>query len=142
MSPIIGQSIESDHYDEINSTFRVINLTNDVIVVMRTCEMDHMLHLLHINQSYLSHNPTPIHLHHEKLELLCYELNNQAVLRKGIDLDNDVVPRALQADHYTWYIMPEGGAYVYDAWQTPQTFNPNMVFLVKYQPGYGVIEGG
>jgi hypothetical protein len=142
MFPFIGQSMESDHYHEINSTFQVIGLTTKLIMVMRTCDMDHMLHLLQIDQSSLSHNPTPIHLHHEKLELLCYELKKHEVLRKGIDLDNDVIPRALQAQHYTWYIMPEGGAYVYDAWQTPPTFNPNIVLLVQYQPGYGVSEGG
>jgi hypothetical protein len=81
MFPFIGQNMESEHYDEINSTFQVIGLTTEVIVVMRTCDMDHMSHLLQIDQSSLSHNPTPIHLHHEKLELLCYELNKQEVLR-------------------------------------------------------------
>jgi hypothetical protein len=38
--------------------------------------------------------------------------------------------------------MPEGGAYVYDAWQTTRTFNPNIVLFVRRQEGYGVVEGG
>jgi hypothetical protein len=63
------------------------------------------------------------------------------VLRSGIYLTNDVVPPALKALRYSWYIMPEGGAYVYDAWQTPQLFNPNIVFLVQYQYRYGRSEG-
>jgi hypothetical protein len=109
---------------------------------MRTCDMDQMLHLLCINQSSLSHATTTKLLYHMKLELLCYKLNEQAVLRNGIDLDSDVIPRALEAELFTWYIMPEGGAYVYDAWQTARTFNPNIILLVQRQPGYGVDEGG
>jgi hypothetical protein len=38
--------------------------------------------------------------------------------------------------------MPEGGAYVYDAWQTSKSPNPNIVLLVKQQEAYGVVEGG
>jgi hypothetical protein len=77
-----------------------------------------------------------------KLELLCDELNKKTVLKRGIYLKTDVTPHTLEAKGYTWYIMSEGGAYVYDAWHTSRTFNPNRVLFVRHQEGYGVVEGG
>jgi hypothetical protein len=115
MFPFIWQKLESDHYDEINSTFQVIGLTSEVIIVMRTCDMDEMLHLQQINQSSLSHATTTKQLHHMKLELLCDDLNRQKILRNGNYLATDVIPQALEAEKYTWHIMQEGGAYAYDA---------------------------
>jgi hypothetical protein len=38
--------------------------------------------------------------------------------------------------------MPEGGAYVWDAWLTNLTYNPNIVLFVKRQANYGTNEGG
>jgi hypothetical protein len=38
--------------------------------------------------------------------------------------------------------MPKGGAYVYDAWQTSKSYNPNIVLLAQHQDSYGVVEGG
>jgi hypothetical protein len=120
----------------------VIGLTPEVIIVMRTCDMDDMLHLQHINQTSLAQATTIKQLQHIKLELLCDELNKKQVLKHGIDLKTNVIPHVVEAQGYTWYIIPEGGAYVYDAWRTSNTFNPNIVLFVRHQERYGVVEGG
>jgi hypothetical protein len=104
--------------------------------------MNNMLHIQHINTNSLHQATTTIQLHHMKLELLCDELNNITALRHGIALQTYAIPLTLEAEGYTWYIMPEGGAYVYDAWQTSRTFNPTIVLLVQHQEDYGVVEGG
>jgi hypothetical protein len=77
----------------------------------------------------LSHDTDPLLLLHQKLELLCDELNIQRILRDGIDLTIAVMPPPLKALLYAWYFMSEGGAYVYDSWATPLLFNPNIIWL-------------
>jgi hypothetical protein len=51
------------------------------------------------------------------------------------------MPPPLKSLQYSWYIMPEGGAYVYDSWVSPLLYNPNIVVLHKYEPGFGRGEG-
>jgi hypothetical protein len=38
--------------------------------------------------------------------------------------------------------MPEGGAYIWDAWQTSLSYTLNIVLFVKRQAAYGLNEGG
>jgi hypothetical protein len=38
--------------------------------------------------------------------------------------------------------MPEGGAYVWDAWRTTQDSNPNIDIFVRFHANYGLNEGG
>ncbi len=89
----------------------------------------------------MSHDTEPLLLLHQNLELLCNELNIQNILRDGIDLTSAVMPSPLKSLFYSWYVMPEGGAYVYDSWASHLLFNPNIILLDKYQIGYGRFEG-
>jgi hypothetical protein len=47
--------------------------------------------------------------------MCCEALNKDAVLRYGIGLSAKLIPLPIEIAGYTWYIMPEGGAYVWDA---------------------------
>ena len=100
-----------------------------------------MLHVLRCNQTLLCHDTDPLLLLHQKLELLCDELNRQRILRDGYELTSAVMPPPLKTLFNAWYLMPEGGAYVYDSWATNLLFNPNIILLDKYQVGYGRGEG-
>jgi hypothetical protein len=46
------------------------------------------------------------------------------MLQFGIALTTRVVPYPLEVEGYSWYIMPEGGAYVWDTWHTNLAYNP------------------
>jgi hypothetical protein len=74
--------------------------------------------------------------------MICDELNRYKVLKFGITLTNSVVPHPLEVLNYNWYIMPEGGAYVWDAWHTTRNSNPNIVMFVRLHSDYGLEEGG
>jgi hypothetical protein len=74
--------------------------------------------------------------------MICDELNRYKVLKFGITLTNSVVPHPLEVHNYNWYTMPEGGAYVWDAWRTTRSSNPNIVMCVRLHPDYGLEEGG
>jgi hypothetical protein len=89
--------------------------------------MNNMLHIQHINTNSLTQATTTKQLHHKKLELLCDELNNRALLRHGKALQTDVIPNILEAERYTCYIMPEGGAYVYDVTSLPPLLIDDIV---------------
>jgi hypothetical protein len=43
---------------------------------------------------------------------------------------------------YNWYIMPEGGAYVWDTWRSTRDSNPNIVMFVRFHANNGKNEGG
>jgi hypothetical protein len=77
-----------------------------------------------------------------KLELICDELNRYQVPKYGITLTTSVVPYPLEAMGYNWYIMPEGGAYVWDSWRTTRDSNPNIVMFVRFHTDYRLDEGG
>jgi hypothetical protein len=74
--------------------------------------------------------------------MICDSLNDYAVLRFGITLTNTVVPHPLEVLNYNWYIMPEGRAYVWDAWRTTRNSNTNIVMFVQLHADYGLPEGG
>ena len=50
-----------------------------------------------------------------KLELICDAFNRIRVLKFGITLTTSVVPDRLEAAGFNFYIMPDGGSYVWDA---------------------------
>ena len=77
-----------------------------------------------------------------KLELICDAFNRLKVLKFGITLTTTVVPDRLEAAGFNWYIMPEGGSYVCDAWRCTRDSNPNIVMFIKYHMNYGRQEGG
>ncbi len=77
-----------------------------------------------------------------KLELICDAFNRLRVLKFGITLTTNVVPERLEAAGFNFYIMPDGGSYVWDAWRTTRDSNPNIVMFIKYHANYGRTEGG
>jgi hypothetical protein len=119
----------------------VIGLTNDLIVVMETKDVDIIVQLLDIDTSPLLHVTSDLDTLQVKLESICDTKNRYAVLRFGITLTTTVVPQPLEVQNYNWYIMPEGGAYVWDAWRSTRQYNPSLVMFVKQQADYGSNEG-
>jgi hypothetical protein len=91
--PCIGQRLGDDDFDPATSRFHVIGLTQDVIVVMKTQEVDIMVQLLDIDTFRLLHVTSPVDGLQIRLEMICDKLINYAVLRFGITLTNAVVPR-------------------------------------------------
>jgi hypothetical protein len=138
----IGQRRGNYDYDPTTSRFQVIGLTQDVMIVMETQDIDFILHLLHINTAPPLHVTPSLDRLLITLEMICDELNRYKVLKFGIKLANSVVPHPLEVHNYNWYIMPEGGAYVWDAWRTTRNSNPNIVMFVRLHPDYGLEEGG
>jgi hypothetical protein len=139
--PTIGQDINSASFDPCNGKFQVLGLTCNVLILVKTCDVDHMLHVFECNPDHFLHVTDPLVLLHQKLELLCNEMNMHNVLSNGNDLTIAVMPNPLKSLLYSWYTMPEGGAYVYDSWSFPLLFNPNIDVLHKYEPGFGRGEG-
>jgi hypothetical protein len=100
MFSCIGQ--DTNDFDAANnSTFQVIGLTEDIIVVTETKEIPIMLQLLNIDLNSLPHADTELHRQQIMLKRLCQEFNTAQVLRDGIMLTSKVVPCALVHDHYT-----------------------------------------
>ncbi len=77
-----------------------------------------------------------------KLELICDAFNRFNVLKFGITLTTNVVPDRMEAAGFTFYIMPDGGSYVWDAWRTTRDSNPNIVMCIRFRENYGRREGG
>jgi hypothetical protein len=109
---------------------------------METRDVDIMVQLLDIDTFRLLHVTSPVDRPQIKLEMICDKLNNYRVLQFGITLTNAVVPHPLEVQNYNWYIMPEGGAYVWDAWRTTRNSNPNIVMFVRLHADHGLQEGG
>jgi hypothetical protein len=141
MFPTIGQDNNSEAFHPCLGAFQVLGLTSDVLILVRTDDIDHMLHVLCCNLTHLIHGTEPTILLHQKLELLCNEMHSLNILRDGNNLTIAVMPNVLKSLTYAWYIMPEGGAYVYDSWVSQLMFNPNIIVLDIYQAGYGRREG-
>jgi hypothetical protein len=85
------------------------------MIVMETQDINFVLQLLQIPRLPLHTVTTPEEQLLIKLELICDELNRYQVLKYKITLTTSVVPYPLEAMGYNGYIMPEGGAYVWDA---------------------------
>jgi hypothetical protein len=114
-----------------------MGLTQDVIVVMETQDVDIMVKLLDIENFRLLYVISPVDRLQIKLEMICDKLNNYAVLQFGLTLTNAVVPHPYEVRSYNRYTMPEGGAYVWDAWRTTRNSNPNIVMFVRLHADYG-----
>jgi hypothetical protein len=106
----IGRNPDDDHYNPSTSKYHVIGLTDDVMIVMETQDINFVLQLLKIPLLPLHNVTSPEEQMLIKLELIFDELNRYQVLKYGITLTTSVVPYPLEAMGYNWYIMPEGGA--------------------------------
>jgi hypothetical protein len=101
------------------------------MIIMETRDIDFVLDLLKIPLHWPLHNVTsPKEQILIKLKLICDAFNRYNVLKYGITLTTSVVPNVLEAMGYNWYIMPEGGTYVWDAWRSTRDSNPNIVMFV------------
>jgi hypothetical protein len=113
------------------------------MIIMETRDIDFVLDILKIPLARPLHNVTSAEeIVLIKLELICDAFNRFNVLRFGITLTTSVVPYGLEAMGYNWYIMPEGGSYVWETWRSTRDSNPNKVMFVRYHINYGKHEGG
>ena len=132
-----------DIYEPQTSRYHVIGLTDNIIIIMETSEIDPVIELLRLHTRVPLRNVTSAEeIILIKLELICDAFNRLQVLRFGITLTTSVVPDRLEAAGFNFYIMPDGGSYVWDAWRTTRDSNPNIVMCIKYHENYGRTEGG
>ncbi len=104
MFPTIGQDINSEVFNPCIGTFQVLGLTSNVLILIRTNDIDHMLHVFRCNLIHLIHGTEPLLLLHQKLELLCNEMNRMKILRNGNDLTIDVMPTVLKSLLYAKWL--------------------------------------
>jgi hypothetical protein len=88
----IGRTPDDDHYNHSNSNYHVIGLTDDVMIIMETQDINFVLQLLQIPLLPLHYVTSPEEQILIKIELICDELNRYKVLKYGITLSTLVVP--------------------------------------------------
>jgi hypothetical protein len=123
--PSISKRLRDDDYSKTDTKFEVIGLTKDIIIVMDNTDINMIFTLINIDMSPVNNAKSELDAQHIKLALICDALNTWQVLQFGCMLTSQVVPVPLEEPRYTWYIMPKGGAYVWDAWR---------VLLIRNQP--------
>jgi hypothetical protein len=100
------------------------------------------VYTINIDMSPMNDAKSELDAQHIKLALIWDALYTWQVLQFGYMLTNQVIPVPVEETRYTWYITPEGGAYVWDAWRSTRDSNPNIVMFIRFHANYGKNEGG